>query len=151
MAKEVARSSQPVENLRAADHDRQQIAEQLKAALDEGRLSLHEYDDRLKDAYAAQTYSQLLVLVADLPAPGLSADEVKARRAAEKRREDRRMPMALTVLWIIFATIAVVNVMVWGIVDATVGGGVYPWPIWLLVPGSALAAVTYGVQRIRRR
>ena len=36
-----------VETLRAADADRQKVADQLKAALDEGRLSLHEYDDRV--------------------------------------------------------------------------------------------------------
>ena len=33
----------------------------------------------------------------------------------------------------------------------TVDGDVYLWPVWLLVPGAALWAVTVGVQTIRRR
>ena len=55
MAREVARpggQTDPV-HMRAADADRQKIADQLKAALDEGRLSLHEYDERVAQAYAA--------------------------------------------------------------------------------------------------
>lgn len=153
MAKEVARpgrSPEQVEGLRAADADRHQIAEQLKSALDEGRLSLHEYDDRVRDAYAARTYADLLVLVADLPSPGMSAAEVNSRRAAEARREARRLPMALTVLWIIYGSAAAVNLMVWAIVALTVDGSVYPWPVWLLVPGAALGTVTLGVQKARR-
>ena len=96
MAKEVAKSGgqpDPV-HMRAADADRHKIADQLKAALDEGRLSLHEYDDRVREAYAARTYADLLGLVTDLPAPGLSAEEVSARRQAELRREARKLPMA---------------------------------------------------------
>src|SRR3954451_22816818 len=98
MAKEVARRPE-VETLRAADADRHQIAEQLKASLDEGRLSLGEYDDRARQAYAARTYAELLILVADLPNPGMSAAEVNAKHSAELRREARRLPMALLVLW----------------------------------------------------
>ena len=148
MAKEVQR--QPETNtLRAADADRHQIADQLKAALDEGRLSLAEYDDRVRDAYGARTYAELLILVADLPKPGLSAAEVNARAAAEARRAARRLPVALQVLWTIWAAIMTVNVVVWGLVSFTTEGDLYPWPIWLLVPGAALAATTIGVQKIR--
>ena len=43
------------DEMRAADADRQAVADQLKAALDEGRLDLHEYDERLQQAYAAKT------------------------------------------------------------------------------------------------
>ena len=32
-----------------------------------------------------------------------------------------------------------------------VAGDVYPWPVWLLVPGAALGATTVGVQAIRRQ
>ena len=148
MAKEIRTD---VEMLRAADADRQKVADQLKAALDEGRLSLHEYDDRVRDAYGAKTYQELLVLVADLPKPGLSAAEVAARRKAEARREARRMPTALIVLWTIWGALALVNLVVFGLVEATVVGDIYPWPAWLIVPGAALAAVTVGVQAIRHQ
>ncbi|MDI6098599.1 DUF1707 domain-containing protein [Actinoplanes sp. NEAU-A12] len=132
--------------MRAADADRQQIADQLKAALDEGRLSLHEYDDRVGAAYAARTYAELMVIVQDLPRPGLSNSEV----AAQKRRADRRLPTALIVLWTIWGALAAVNVVIYALVAVT-AGLVYPWPIWLLVPGAALGAVTVGVQVIRNQ
>jgi hypothetical protein len=139
-----------IERLRAADNDRQKIADQLKAALEEGRLTLHEYDDRVRETYAAKTYGELLVIVSDLPRPGLNAAEVTARRQAEERRRANRMPTALIVLWTIWAAIAVVNLVVFGLVSFTVRGDVYPWPVWLLVPGAALGVVTAGVQAARR-
>lgn len=151
MSKEVNRRPEQVEALRAADADRHKIADELKDALDEGRLSLQEYDERVRDAYAARTYADLLVIVADLPKPGMSAAEVNARRAADLRRDARRMPTALAVLWVILGSVAAVNVVVWVLVAATVSGDLYPWPIWLLVPGVALGVVTGGVQSIRRQ
>ncbi len=151
MAREVGRRPEQIETMRAADSDRHQVAEQLKAALDEGRLSLAEYDDRVREAYAARTYAELLVLVDDLPRAGMSAADVDAQRAAELKREARRMPMALMVLWTIWGAVTAVNVMVWFIVAATTGFDLYLWPVWLLVPGAALAAVTVGVQSIRQR
>jgi hypothetical protein len=154
MAKEVTgpgRRSEQLETLRAADSDRQQIADQLKGALDEGRLSLHEYDDRVAAAYAAQTYAELLVIVQDLPRPGTSAAEVRARRATEARRSARRLPVALLVLWTIWAALTAVNVVVYVLVRVSVDDWIYPWPAWMLVPGAALAAVTVGVQVIRHQ
>jgi Domain of unknown function (DUF1707) len=56
-------------DVRVADHDRQATADLLKAALDEGRLPLLEYDHRLGLAYAAVTYRDLSNLLADLPTP----------------------------------------------------------------------------------
>jgi Domain of unknown function (DUF1707) len=150
MAKEVVPRADAA-TLRAADADRHQIADLLKAALDEGRLSLHEYDDRVREAWAARTYAELLVLTEDLPKPGLSAAEVNARRSADLRRAERRLPTALLVLWTVYGSLMAVNLMVWFLVSFTVAGDVYPWPIWLLVPGAALGATTVGVQAIRRQ
>jgi len=97
------------------------------------------------------SYADLLGVVADLPKPGLSAADVNARRLAEARRLARRMPLALQILWTIWAALAAVNVAVWFLVVTTVEDDVYPWPIWLLAPGVALAATTIGVQAIRRQ
>jgi hypothetical protein len=151
MAKEVSRRPEQVETMRAADADRQQIAEQLKSALDEGRLSLHEYDDRVREAYAARTYGDLVGLVDDLPEPGISAAEVNARQAAALRREARKLPMALLVLWTIWSAATAANLVIWAVVAASSPFPVYVWPVWMLVPGVALGAVTVGVQGIRRR
>lgn len=153
MAKDINRRRDAMENMRAADIDRHQIAEQLKFALDEGRLSLGEYDDRIREAYAARTYAELMILVDDLPKPGLSAADVHARQVAEQRRAARRLPTALAVLWTIWGSLLAVNLVVWLLVAVTTGipgFDLYFWPIWLLVPGAALAAVTIGVQGMRR-
>ena len=53
---------------RAADVDRDAVAERLRIAAREGRLELWELDDRLGRAYNARTYGDLETLVADLPA-----------------------------------------------------------------------------------
>src|ERR687885_815865 len=46
-------------DMRASDADRTVVAERLQTALDEGRLSLTEYDERLQQTYAARTYGDL--------------------------------------------------------------------------------------------
>jgi hypothetical protein len=150
MPKEVVPRSD-AETLRAADADRHKIADQIKAALDEGRLSLGEYDDRVRQAYAARTYAELLILVADLPKPGLSAAEVTARQESADRKAARKLPLALLILWTVWGAAMAINLMVWFLVVVTVEGDIYPWPVWLLVPGAALGAVTVGVQAIRRQ
>jgi hypothetical protein len=53
--------------LRAADADREAIAERLRVAAGDGRIDLAELDERLDRAYTAKTYGELEVLVADLP------------------------------------------------------------------------------------
>ena len=55
------------DEMRAGDGDRQAVAEKLKTALDEGRLDLGEYDERLQRTYSAKTYGDLQELVTDLP------------------------------------------------------------------------------------
>src|SRR3954469_16038996 len=55
------------EDMRAGDSDRQRVADQLKTALDEGRLDLGEYDERLQKTYSAKTYGDLAGLLDDLP------------------------------------------------------------------------------------
>lgn len=59
---------------RAADADREAVAERLRAAVTEGRLDLDEFDDRLGRAYRARIYGELDPLVADLPRPAAAAD-----------------------------------------------------------------------------
>jgi hypothetical protein len=59
------------EELRASHADRDQVAELLRVAAGDGRLSLEELDDRLERALTARTYAELTALTADLPAtPG---------------------------------------------------------------------------------
>ncbi|MFI7335816.1 DUF1707 SHOCT-like domain-containing protein [Micromonospora aurantiaca (nom. illeg.)] len=54
-------------DLRASDRDREAVVARLGAAAGEGRLTLAELGDRSGQAYAAKTYRELDVVVADLP------------------------------------------------------------------------------------
>jgi Flp pilus assembly protein TadB len=54
-------------NLRAADSDRERIAERLRKSHAEGRLDMDEFQQRLERCYAAKTLGELRELVRDLP------------------------------------------------------------------------------------
>jgi hypothetical protein len=129
---------------RAADADRQAVADRLRRAHDEGRLGFAEYDDRLARAYAAVTYADLDALVADLPSDRPPAPPAPASRPA-------RLPVALRVLWTVWAGVVGVNLLVWVLVGLGNGRPDDFWPMWLLVPGAVLLAVTAGTRAERRR
>jgi hypothetical protein len=56
--------------MRASDADRDRVADQLREALAEGRLTAEEHAERLDAVYAAKTYAELAPIVHDLPATG---------------------------------------------------------------------------------
>ena len=62
-----ARIQGPDPNLRAADADRERIAERLRTSHAEGRLDTAELQDRIEHCYQAKTLGELSVLVGDLP------------------------------------------------------------------------------------
>jgi hypothetical protein len=75
-------------HLRVSDADRTAAAERLRSAVDEGRLGITEYDDRLRCAYAATTYGELEPLTADLPAaPTAKLPAVTGSAAAPAHRK----------------------------------------------------------------
>ena len=59
--------------MRAADADRERVADVLREAVAQGRISFDELDERLDDAYAAKTYADLEAITRDLPASGAVA------------------------------------------------------------------------------
>ncbi|MWA01851.1 DUF1707 domain-containing protein [Actinomadura sp. LD22] len=59
--------------MRAGDSDRDRVAQVLRDAAGEGRLTLEELDERLDAVYAAKTYAELEPLTRDLPAAVTSA------------------------------------------------------------------------------
>jgi hypothetical protein len=146
--------------LRASDGDRQAAADRLRAAHDEGRLDLYEYDSRLVKAYAAVTYADLDRLFADLPvarhAPVAVHRAAAPPAVARGRQPDAlaggfaRLPLALKILWTLWATSMAINLTVWTLVGVGNGEFTYFWPAWLLVPGVALAGVTAAVTAGRR-
>jgi hypothetical protein len=141
--------------VRASDSDRQAAVERLRAALDEGRLNLFEYDDRLARAYQAVTYGDLADLFVDLPKPGtvskLDAPPVApARRVASSPGVVTGLPLALKILWTIWLGVMLINVTVWLLTSVSNGEIDNFWPIWFLVPGAALLGVSVGVTAIMR-
>ncbi|SCF16316.1 protein of unknown function (DUF1707) [Micromonospora mirobrigensis] len=72
------------DGMRAADADRQETADRLRVALEEGRLDLHEYDERLQRAYAAKTYGELDGVLADLPGAGAVGGPVPVQPGAHR-------------------------------------------------------------------
>ncbi|GAA1352664.1 DUF1707 SHOCT-like domain-containing protein [Streptomyces beijiangensis] len=56
--------------IRASDADRDRIADILREALAEGRLTAEEHSERIDSVYRAKTLGELEPLVEDLPAPG---------------------------------------------------------------------------------
>ncbi len=76
--------------VRASDAEREQVAQILRTAMGEGRLSLEEGEERLAKAYAATYRDDLGPLTADLPDGGRHAlyDTPEARQ--EFRRGARR-------------------------------------------------------------
>ncbi len=147
------------EKLRVSDLERQAAVDRLRLAHDEGRLDLDEYDRRLAAAYASVTYGDLDRLFLDLPVSG--ADPVvhrpaagvsarPARPAAVTGGAFARMPLVLKILWVNYAAVVAINLTVWFLIAVSSGDGVYFWPMWLLIPGAALATVTAAVDAHRR-
>lgn len=79
-------------HLRASDADRQRIADRLRRAVDEGRLTLHEYDERLAATYTARTYGELAEVIRDLP-PEEVPDSLPSPAPSPPSVRDRRRAM----------------------------------------------------------
>ena len=85
----------PTPVMRAGDADREVVAEILRTALGEGRLDLHEVDERLTRTYAARTYAELEPIVADLP--GATLPWQAAPATAPATRDER--PLTVSASW----------------------------------------------------
>lgn len=143
--------------MRASDRDREELADRLRTAMEDGRLTTDEYVDRVGLAYLATTYGDLTPLHADLPAAvsvlAQATAELSTAPASLISREGTvaRLPVLLKVLWAIWLTSVSINVVVWALVSLTTGGLMYPWPLWVAGPyGAALFAVSAVVTQSRR-
>jgi Domain of unknown function (DUF1707)/2TM domain len=95
--------------LRASDADRDRVAERLRAAAGEGRLTPEELEDRLERALSARTEGELGPLVADLPGPP------RPRPPLRSLRPDFGPYVAVSTML----------VAIWALTDMG-----YFWPIW---------------------
>jgi hypothetical protein len=140
--------------LRAGDADRERVAERLRTALDEGRLNLHEYDERLHEAYTAKTYADLDRLLADLPGVTpesrsrlVPAGEGVPGPAVPEWRQgpDGRYPHAtrqwLASMWDDWAGAVAACVGIWGVISLFAGHLMYFWPGWVAGPWGVVLLV----------
>jgi hypothetical protein len=142
--------------MRASDDDRQQVVDRLRAALEEGRLKMEEFTDRIGLAYQAVTYGDLSKLHADLPPAGPPAQRPAPASAVQPAAVAQPsafadLPAPLKVLWTIWLAAVSINLVVWVLVVGTSGHFIYPWPVWVAGPsGAALLAVSAPVLHSRR-
>jgi hypothetical protein len=145
--------------LRASDTDRQAAAEQLRAAHDEGRLDIQEYDARLHRTYQAVTYGDLADLFTDLPAPRALRPATPPPPAPAPTNPEpdnpilsyyAALPRALKVLWTIWLAIVCVNLTVWALVSLSESHLEEFWPMWLAIPGAALFGLSFGAIASRK-
>jgi hypothetical protein len=112
------------DEIRAADADRERVADRLRDAAAEGRLEPDELEERLERAFTARTYAELEALVADLPGP----------EPARPERQRPRRPAPLRGL----VAISALMILIWA-----VSGAGYFWPAWV-IGGLALFALKPG-------
>ena len=119
--------------LRASDADREGVAERLRHAAAEGRLTPHELDERLGTALTARTYHELRAVVADLPLPP------RARRVAPLVFYVAAVAVIVTLVLIAIAALAFIASL---------------WLLWVAMGwalGSRAAHARLGRRRMSRR
>ncbi len=135
----MAENSARRDDQRAADADREAVAEDLREAFGEGRLDHDEYERRLDDVWGARTYGELDLLTADLPEPRERVEretEAERQRATEVRKKQELAEYLGE--WKAWLGGAVIMIGIWGvtsIVNSELGNF---WPgiplgIWAVV------------------
>lgn len=124
------------DRMRAADADRERVAEQLRSAHADGRVDLTEYDERVQRAWAARTYGELDALTADMPqarppTPKAGPEVRQPHRQCGNGRGGRAMVSA-------WAGVSLVNLMIWAVVCLSTMSWIYPWWIWVAGPWGAM-------------
>lgn len=79
---------------RLSDGERQQAVQELQHGLDAGRLTLDEYDERVRRAYAAETAGALRPLLADL----LPSPPAEAATSSPQTGRRLRWPVAVAIV-----------------------------------------------------
>ncbi|WP_088987587.1 DUF1707 SHOCT-like domain-containing protein [Micromonospora chokoriensis] len=141
------------DGMRAADADREAVAERLRVALNEGRLDLHEYDERLQRAYAARTYADLEVLLTDLPpvaptqrsgltpvagaAPAVGVPDGQPGSVATRGVTARW----LAEVWMPYLNVIAIVVTIWAVTSLLSRDLLYFWPVWVAGPWGAVLLV----------
>lgn len=128
--------------MRASDADRERVADMLRDAHTEGRLTQDELLERVGTVYESRTFADLDRLIYDLPVVRRPPSSLvrrppgtEAAPMADVRRGFRRfVRVVLTTAWWIWAFAVAVNTTVWVVLGLTEGAMPYPWPLWVAGP-----------------
>ena len=151
--------------MRTSDAERHKVADFLRDACGEGRLSTEELEERLDALYRGGTVADIAALVGDLPGggaviPRLNRGAVPRRMAAPVPVRRRRsvspavplgaMLVALGVTWLAVAALPPLIAVVMGalLVSMLIVVGVFA--VALAPVGLALFAIAWLVQRVFR-
>ncbi|MGC4809587.1 DUF1707 SHOCT-like domain-containing protein [Micromonospora sp. DT228] len=139
------------DEMRAADADREVVADRLRVALGEGRLDLHEYDERVQRAYAARTYAELEALLTDLPpvAPAQRSGLALAAGQTVSPLDDQRGPAStrgvtarwLAEVWFPYLRVIAIVVTIWAVTSLLSQDLLYFWPVWVAGPWGAVLVI----------
>jgi uncharacterized protein DUF1707 len=147
--------------VRVSDAERAEVADRLARAHGEGRLTLAEYDERVRAAHGAVVRDDLAPLLTDLPREGTPRRVVPA---GSRRPGVRAFPVppgvpvppglpvppgGLRGAAAVWAAVSAINVLIWLAVVLGTGTLVYPWWIWVAGPwGLVLAARALARRRV---
>ncbi|MEJ2888247.1 DUF1707 SHOCT-like domain-containing protein [Actinomycetospora aeridis] len=124
------------DQMRVADAERERVAAVLGRAHGDGRLTLAEYDERVRAAHGAVVHADLTPLTADLPTEPAPAPSPAGVRPATPRR-----PSPLRIAVAVWAAVSVINLVIWVAVSVGTGDPVAPWWIWVAGPWGAVLAM----------
>ncbi len=126
----------PRNQMRAADSDRERVAERLRSAHSEGRLDLTEFDQRVQQAWESRTYGELEALTADLPQTQRYAKPIPREGVpAEREQHPRSGRRGAVAAW---ASASAINLVIWAIISLTTMSWIYPWWVWVAGPWGAM-------------
>lgn len=128
--------------MRAADADRERVADILRDAHAEGRLTQDELLERVDATYSSRTFADLDRLITDLPVVRRPPSAVARRPpgtepvpAVDVRRGFRRFVRGvLTTFWWLWAFAVALNTTIWIVLGVAEGSTPYPWPLWVAGP-----------------
>lgn len=134
----------PQTQLRIGHAERERTVEELKQHTHDGRLELHEFEERVGRAYAAKTQADLTALTTDLPPLHPVYDRSPHGRRSRGGRGFAYYASMAALWW--YLSLSVLMIFVWAI-----SGTGFFWPILIIGPWGVMMLPAILVGRRGRR